>query len=374
MMLAAACGSPPAPSPATLSPTAPIADTINTSLAWQSNGTPCETALFTLDDLSFGSCAGTLTEVPTGTTGHTERLFDLVNTYASFTAQTAAGKITLYGKGTTMATPAEQRAIAEWAKLMFQVAQAGRSGASWGLALAWQREGGIVGFCDDVAVYLTGFVIVSDCKGLNEQFYLSASQLEQLYGWVDGLKNLDYHYKDPAVADAMSITLVLSGTGQKEASEEDIRAILDFAASLKAQVNFAAQADANAAEAEQTLREYFAAMNSGNYALGAKLYGGPTDTLESWNPDITNDLAALFERGCIQNGLQCLVPRSVIYHGPDAEGGYQFMVEFNNPDRSLFRQGPCCGDTSGASVPIFIFRVVKSENGYVVMDLPPYVP
>ncbi|OGO36740.1 MAG: hypothetical protein A2Z03_05865 [Chloroflexi bacterium RBG_16_56_8] len=374
IMLAAACGSPSAPSSAAPSPITPVVDMKDALLTWQNSGMPCEQAVFTLANLSFGPCAGALTELPAERTGHAERLFELTNTYASFTAQTAAGSVSLHGNGRLIAALAEQRAIAEWARLMFQVAQAGRSGASWGLALAWHREGGFAGFCDDVGVYLTGLVIASDCKGFNEQFYLTASQLEQVYGWVDGLKNIDYSYKDPAVVDAMSMTLVLSGAGQEEPSEEDIRSILDFAASLKAQANFASNVDANATEAERTLREYFAAMNSGDYALAAVLYAGPTDMLEDWNPDITNDLAALFERGCKQNGLKCLLPRSVIYGGLDAESNYRFLVEFNNADGSLFIQGPCCGGTEGSSVSVFLYRVAKRESGYVVMDLPPYIP
>jgi len=38
------------------------------------------------------------------------------------------------------------RAVAEWARLIFDVAESGRSGAAWGLALSWHREGGIAGF------------------------------------------------------------------------------------------------------------------------------------------------------------------------------------------------------------------------------------
>ena len=60
--------------------------------------------------------------------------------------------------------------------------------------------------------------------------------------------------------------------------------------------------------------------------------------------------------------------------GPDARGGYQFMVEFNQKDGSLFGQGPCCGETSGPTNYSFQFSVIPQGSKWLVMDLPPYVP
>jgi hypothetical protein len=115
-------------------------------------------------------------------------------------------------------------------------------------------------------------------------------------------------------------------------------------------------------------------LNNGDYSLAAKLYGGDDSLLQTWNPDLSNNLPGLLKRACTQNGLMCLLPRSITYQGLNIEGAYQFNVEFNNTDGSLFHQGPCCRETSGAKVSEFIFRVVKAESGYQAMDLPPYVP
>jgi hypothetical protein len=122
------------------------------------------------------------------------------------------------------------------------------------------------------------------------------------------------------------------------------------------------------------LQDYFVALNSGDYVLASKLYGGDISLLQTWNPDIGDELPALLERACTQNGLQCLLPRGITYRAPDNDGGYHFYVEFNNEDQTLFQQGPCCGETSGTPVSMFPFLVEKSANGLVVTDLPPYVP
>lgn len=335
-------------------------------LVWTSPA--CEVLTVNSDALFFGSCNGELRipEYPTGELLSIARQW--AETFASFEAETPAGKVVFSGIGANIATEAEQRMMAEWARLNFEAAQSGRTGAAWGLALAWHREGGIAGFCDDVTVYLNGMYFASSCKGdgLSYNGWLTASQLELVYAWVDTYAPIDDNQSDPAVADAMTVTLTLPGTGTTQADEATIQAIGEFAAGLQTQQRFSVENSAEAAETEEILRQFLQALNSGDFILGAKLYGGDLAALQGWNPDITDDLPKLLERGCTQNGLQCLLPRAVTYRGPDARNGHQFFVEFNNPDGSLFRQ---MGEQTS-----FLFSVVKNGDNWQVMELPPYVP
>jgi hypothetical protein len=241
--------------------------------------------------------------------------------------------------------------------------------------LVWERMGGFAGFCDKVIVYHPGSADISNCKGdTKTSLLLTETQREQLDSWMKTLRVIDYTSSDPATADAMTISLFFAGNGTQEADEQTIGLISQFAADLQAQVNFNLNTSPEKDEAGQALHAYLNALNAGDFILGAKLYGGDTELLQTWNPDITNNLPALLERACTQNGLFCLLPRTVTYHGPESDGGCQFIVEFSNPDGTLFRQGPCCGETEGPSFTSFLFRVVKTESGYAVMDLPPYVP
>ncbi len=204
-------------------------------LVWQDNdGSLCEKAVFSVEELAFGGCTGELEILDAQQSAHVPRLLELVSTYRSFTAQTSAGSVTLKGTGSKNATWAEQRAIAEWARLTYQIAQAGRGGAAWGLAFTWHREGGIGGLCDDVTVYLTGLTYISKCTGFNHQLYLNSSQLEQVYGWVDSFKSIDYSHTDTDITDPMTIRLALVGNGNREATQTDIQAISNFASSLMA--------------------------------------------------------------------------------------------------------------------------------------------
>lgn len=130
-------------------------------------------------------------------------------------------------------------------------------------------------------------------------------------------------------------------------------------------------------QAGQALDDFFTALNSADYSTADALYGDTYEVLTGYNPDVDpGDHAALWERGCTQNGLQCLTMRTATLK-EHRDGEFIFTVEFNNPDESLFVLGPCCGATETEMPPVsqFEYRVVKSAEGhYLVMDLPVYVP
>lgn len=342
---------------------------------WES--ADCEKATLSLDGIAFGRCDGEQAFRPWDfDTPASMRDFLLL--YGAFSADTPVGSLTFNGRGPLIANPAEQRMMAEWVKLQFDIVQSGRTGAAWGLALSWSRQGGFAGFCDDVAIYRDGSVIVSNCKAEGSPYppvRLNTTQLEQLYFWLDNYAEVDFTESDPAVADAMTTKLTLLGAGQAQPREDIRRAMIEFAAQLAAQAAFGAQNDNDRFAAQDALSQFFGALNTGDTILAAKLYGGETTALEAWNPDLSKDnLPALLQRGCAQNGLQCLLPRSVTYRGPDVRGGYQFIVEFMNPDGSLFRITPCCQNPSGGSISGFTYSVIQRDGNWAVMELPPYVP
>lgn len=241
--------------------------------------------------------------------------------------------------------------------------------------LVWERTGGFAGFCDKAVVSSAFEATVTNCKGdTASTFPLTESQIAQLNAWLETYQPIDYKRSDPAIADAMTLSLTLAGRGSQAADEETVQAVLLFALELAAQAQANLNPPPEKDEAEKVLRDFLTALNSGDYILGAKLYGGGTEILQTWNPDIKDNLPAWLERACTQNGLVCMAPRTITYRGLDSEGNYQFIVEFTSPDGALFVQGPCCGEENGAALSRFVFRVKKIESGFVVLDLPPYVP
>ena len=104
--------------------------------------------------------------------------------------------------------------------------------------LIWERTGGFAGFCDKVIVYESGSADVINCKGDKKtRVQLTDAQREQLDTWLKTYKVIDFEQKDPAVADAMSISLFLASGGTQEADEETIQLILQFASELAAQAS-----------------------------------------------------------------------------------------------------------------------------------------
>jgi len=203
---------------------------------WKQKTTICETAQIGAKAIAFGPCDGA---IMAGSFAIDKRAADyayFVSTYAPFEAKTRAGEVSFKGQGKTVASDVEQRAIAEWARLVYLEAMGGRAGASWGLAFAWHREGGFAGFCDDLAVYVTGDVYASSCKGSQPKDLgvrrLNVQQLTQMYAWVDNLKGFESDYSDKATADAMRTYLMFAGTGARDARDDEKQAIQDIAAQL----------------------------------------------------------------------------------------------------------------------------------------------
>ena len=104
--------------------------------------------------------------------------------------------------------------------------------------ITYHREGGIAGFCDDVLIYANGSAKISSCKSAQKaDVTLSVTQLATLTQWLDKFQGFDYQHKDPAVADAMTVSLKLIGNGQNQASDADIQAILGFLSQIAFQYN-----------------------------------------------------------------------------------------------------------------------------------------
>lgn len=207
-------------------------------IAWTGNSdSGCSIAQIGTAGIAIGRCYEDVQlGLPFAVTTRAAELADFTAEFASFSADTVVGSVVLTGTGTTAATPAQQRMIAEWAQLVQLEAQGGRSGASWGMAFAWHREGGFAGFCDDLTVYLTGEAWATSCKGAQAEdlahFRLDAQQLETVYNWVDTFQPFESEQSDGAVADGMAVNLVFSGVGEQAATEADQALILDFAQQL----------------------------------------------------------------------------------------------------------------------------------------------
>lgn len=139
-------------------------------------------------------------------------------------------------------------------------------------------------------------------------------------------------------------------------------------------------ASADLAKARGALTAFFDALNGGQYAKAAELYGGSYEELIDMNPDTDpNDHAALLENACAINGFQCLKVKGIVQEVQDWPDTFTFTLEFSNPDGGLFVLGPCCGASETDTLPrsrfeFTVMRVLQAGNTFRVQRLPVYVP
>lgn len=145
------------------------------------------------------------------------------DSYQPFEADTPAGRVIFAGRGTQVAALSEKRALAEWAYLVHRELQFGRSGASWGLAMALNQEGGNP--CSWAQIEVYGKVFANDCRVGIQPYpttWLTGEQMDGLYAWVDEFQAFDMNWD----SDGLPMILVFSGQGDRIPSEADQREIL----------------------------------------------------------------------------------------------------------------------------------------------------
>lgn len=202
------------------------------ALTWKGDlGEGCQTVLIDPQgQADFGPCSGPGEAAPI--LPEVERPRDLghfLDSYRSFAADTSAGSVVFAGNGARAAGPSQQRAVAEWAALVNQELQSGRSGASWGLAAALTQEG--PNPCSRIQVEVYGKVFANECSQGIQPYpivWLSAEQLDRLYLWLDKFQPVQINWNE----DDLPLSLVLSGRGTQTAGEADRDEILAWVLEL----------------------------------------------------------------------------------------------------------------------------------------------
>lgn len=202
---------------------------------WQRQSeSACLSAEVSLQGLTYGACGAAAQRWAFKSPEQAAELSEWVQTYAPFEAETALGWVSLAGKGTQTATPAEQRSLAAWVATLVAAAQNVEFEGGLGLVLSWQRSGGIAGLCQILRVYESGWAEVYDCRNpqtaptLVTRRRLTAEELQTLYGWVDGLQPLSQAFEELHV-DGFAFQLAFNGRGSRAADANTQKALWDWA-------------------------------------------------------------------------------------------------------------------------------------------------
>ena len=107
------------------------------------------------------------------------------------------------------------------------------------LALAWKREGGIAGFCDNMTIFLSGEVYGNQCRsepnGTMDTFanLFSAADRKQFDIWAKQFGEVTLDASDPkGVSDRMEVTLALYGLGSGKPNEAQKQTLFTWAQKL----------------------------------------------------------------------------------------------------------------------------------------------
>lgn len=240
------------------------------SLTWQDGG-GCYLALVQPGSgVKSGPCDGSLTAYAfsSDTSEAVAQLDTMMAKMAPFYSETAVGLLNVNGFGTEFANAAQMRQMAEMARWLTETAVAGRTSAADHLAFSWHREGGMAGYCDDLAVYSTGLSQATSCKGTNTSIMLTEEQLAQLYDWRDTLQGFDFEQADPAgVADGMRIAVMFKGNGRAQPTAAQKQAVLALADAIYAEATTTTQANADASATVNAFLTALQADPSGTTSL-----------------------------------------------------------------------------------------------------------
>jgi hypothetical protein len=125
----------------------------------------------------------------------------------------------------------------------------------------------------------------------------------------------------------------------------------------------------------QTLLTFFDLLHTGEYEQASKLYGGSYEMLMESNPTLhPKDHITLLKHACEINGLMCLRVHDAVLQEQTVPYEFQFIVEFEYDDGTIFVLGPCCGasETDNPPVQQFAYTVKRFNDQFRVMELPIY--
>ena len=98
------------------------------------------------------------------------------------------------------------------------------------IVLIWTRDGGFVGFCDELKVSAAGDVTVASCRTPGrKRRTLEAGDLARLNDWRKGFGTVNITSGDAPVYDAMQLKLTLSGNGRVQPTAAQRQELLEWA-------------------------------------------------------------------------------------------------------------------------------------------------
>lgn len=203
---------------------------------FQTGGQKCNELQATLTSVQTGPCGGPYESAKWPLTQRIQELEVMLQAYTPVNFESPLGSITLNGQGGRTPTEAEKATLLVWANQLVKELASGKANTSTGRAILFHRSGGLMGLCEDVYIYETGFAwnmsCAKDSPEITGVVRLNKSQLETLQAWQQNLSSFEAELKDNATADGMSTRLEFTGSGSTQASVTEQLAMSNLAIAL----------------------------------------------------------------------------------------------------------------------------------------------
>jgi hypothetical protein len=176
--------------------------------------------------VAFGRRGRPLLTAPLAVPDRAKELEVFLATYASFQARTPAGEISLAGVGPARTSAAEQRMVAEWARLVWIEGEEGLVEPTPDRAIVWSREGGSAGLCEQVVISRTGAAAAFSCRNGAEseiaRLALLPEELDGIFKLIDRNEASAWERREPgADKPALDVHIMFAGDGLDPMSEGD---------------------------------------------------------------------------------------------------------------------------------------------------------
>jgi len=136
--------------------------------------------------------------------------------------------------------------------------------------------------------------------------------------------------------------------------------------------------DQDILQAQETLLTFFFLLQEKKYEEAKNFLGNFEfwQTLREWNPDIDpQNYTQLIQAGCEENGLVCLKIKKIIQAKQIDAKKFNFTVQFENTDGSLFETNACCSKViDNPTQTDFDYIVQKQFYDFKIITAPLLLP
>lgn len=201
-------------------------------------------------------------------------------------------------------------------------------------------------------------------ENIEQPITSKSEQASNVQFWKKLNSPLDFAICGTALAVILSLVLVLADLGLTSQDSESKEEATTPDSEKSEEKHYQ--------DPRQALDDFLTYLHEGQYEEAAELYGGDYEMLEEYNPNVNpQNRSELLARYCTINGGMCLEPK-IMDLQTFSEDHFTGTVRFFYSDGDVYKVGPFAGEEGEPTIFEADYDVIKINDNYKVMQLPPY--